>query len=228
MCIRDRNNAYTRSDVIWAKLNLMEDRWRRNQDISLPPPPQHIFIPVPPLNGSAFRDDKYSDGSLGYKDEGDDLKYFLTFKGKFRTHPIRKKLGEMHNPGQGVIIVDSSGPSSKHWDFAEIMTMSKFTLVVKGDVEFSYRYTEAVCSGAVPVLVADGWVPPLQSLVPFETYGVRIKEDEIDKMLDVLHSKWDVMDTLRREAKRVCQEYMGSLERQVESLLHIAWQQIGV
>ncbi len=47
------------------------------------------------------------------------------------------------------------------------------------DVLFTYRFTEAVCSGGIPVMVTSSQVPPLQDLVPFDTYGVLIRDEEI-------------------------------------------------
>ena len=47
------------------------------------------------------------------------------------------------------------------------------------DVLFTYRFSEAVCSGGIPVMVTSSQVPPLQDLVPFETYGVLIRDEEI-------------------------------------------------
>lgn len=44
---------------------------------------------------------------------------------------------------------------------------------------FTYRFSEAVCSGGIPVMVTSSQVPPLQDLVPFETYGVLIRDEEI-------------------------------------------------
>ena len=54
------------------------------------------------------------------------------------------------------------------------------------DVLFTYRFSEAVCSGGIPVMVTSSQVPPLQDLVPFDTYGVLIRDEEIPGARDEL------------------------------------------
>lgn len=131
----------------WARLNLLEKHWRPRRDISMPPPATERLI--------------------RYKSDMRDMskkKYWVTFKGTFSRHPIRAKLAKLHNSTAGIVISDSSTRFLRRdrYDYDDLMSSSKFTLVVRGDAEYSYRFTEAVCSGAVPVLVADGWVPPFR------------------------------------------------------------------
>lgn len=106
------------------------------------------------------------------------------------------------------------------------MTNTSFTLALRGDVEFSYRFTEAVCSGAVPVLVADGWVPPFNSLVPFDNYGVRVSEDRLDTLLPTLRGISDpTWNEMRRRAVHICRSYMGSVDRAIHTMLTLALEQ---
>lgn len=98
-------------------------------------------------------------------------KYWLTFKGSFDNHPIRTELAKLHNSSAGIIILDSA-QEGDGYNYDDLMSSSKFALVVRGHAEYSYRFTEVVGSGAVPVLAADGWVPPFSTLVPFRKYGV--------------------------------------------------------
>lgn len=208
--------SYNDSDFIWAKLNILESRWRRNEDISMPPPPHQVIIPVAPLNAL----EKEIEAVESY--ERPSKEYFLTFKGNFATHSIRSTIAKLHNPDQGIIIVDSSTNSSSSWDFVDLMSKSEFTLAVRGDVEFSYRFTEAVCSGSIPVLVSDGWIAPFQSLVPFENYGIRISEDAVLDMVSTLLSVSKASrQKLQAEAQIVCQKYFGSVERQIHTMLEL-------
>ncbi len=52
----------------------------------------------------------------------------------------------------------------------------------------SYRFTEALSCGCVPVVLADDWVPPFVELVPLHTYGVSVVEAEWASVPDLLRS----------------------------------------
>lgn len=209
--------SYNDPNFIWAKLNILESKWRPSDDISMPPPPHHVIISVPPLNVL----ENEIEAVESY--EGQSKGYFLTFKGNFATHSIRSKIGKLHKPEEGIIIVDSSSKASSSWDFVDLMSNSEFTLAVRGDVEFSYRFTEAVCSGSVPVLVSDGWIVPFQSLVPFENYGIRILEDNVLEMVSILKGiSKESRQKLQAEAQIVCQKYFGSVQRQIQTMLELA------
>ena len=218
-----RQEWFAIDGIMWAKLNTLEDKWRPEQDISMPPPAHHLIMPVPALGPSG----RVENGILAYKRPP--IKYFLTFKGRFSTSYIREKLGQFHNPDEGIVIVDSSLNSSADWDYTDIMSASWFTLAVRGDNEFSYRFTESLCSGSIPVMVTDKWVPPFSSLIPFERYGVRILESELETMIDTLKRIGiSRRKKMMREAQFVCQNYMATVEKQIETMLQLALQKSSV
>lgn len=69
------------------------------------------------------------------------------------------------------------------------MTESVFTLAPRGDSRWSYRFTEAVCSGSVPVIIGtDGWMMPLDHLAPFDPYGIFIPAKDGNKTIQVLRT----------------------------------------
>ena len=185
----------------WAKLKLLDKYWRRTRDISMPPPATERL--------------------LRYKSDMQDLskkKYWLTFKGTISRHPIRAELAKLHNSTAGIIISDSSADDG--YNFDDLMSHSRFTLVVRGDAEYSYRFTEAVCSGAVPVLLADGWVPPFSTLVPFSTYGVHVQEKDCQiiahQLLNINDTKWLEM---QQNALAFCHNSLVSVHHQFETMI---------
>lgn len=213
---------FSSNSFIWAKLNALDSKWDPKRDISLPPPPHFVNVPLisseqPPGDLNVQNADYNSIKK----------KYFLTFKGSFRTNQLRGALArEINEPTQGIVIVDSSDPSSRSWDFKELILNSLFSLVIRGDVEFSYRFTEAVCSGGIPVLLADGWVPPLQSLSPFESYGVHVKESDYKNLTTILRTiekNTNKIMQLQRNAALICQMHFASVERQVDGVLQASF-----
>ena len=189
----------------WAKLNTMVKHWRPHRDISMPPPATERL--------------------MRYKfDMRDKLKkkYWLTFKGRFATHPIRAELAKLNNATAGILILDSSDEESNGYDYDELMSSSMFTLVVRGDREYSYRFTEAVCSGAVPVLLADGWVAPFSTLVPFQTYGIQIQEqdwqDLVPRLLSIDNQEWLNMQD---SALTFCHSSLVSVHHQFDTMINL-------
>jgi len=124
--------------------------------------------------------------------------YFLTFKGNFATSrpfgDVRTRAAAaLHDPLRGVVVVDSAAEGGAAFDYEQLMFDTVFTLILRGDQPYSYRYTEAVCSGAVPVMVlSGGWVPPFSSLEPFTSYGVAVEEAELGGLVARLRAMTDV------------------------------------
>lgn len=188
----------------WAKLNTLDKHWRPHRDISMPPPATERLI-------------RYK---LDMRDMSE-KKYWLTFKGTFDNHPIRTELGKLHNSSAGIVVMDSAR-GDDGYDYDDLMSSSKFTPIMRGHAEYSYRFTEAVCSGAVPVLIADGWVPPFSTLVPFSEYGVQIREidvkDLITQLLTVNNQKWQEM---QQSALAFCHSNLVSIHHQFETMINL-------
>lgn len=192
----------------FAKLNTLASKWRKGRDISMPPPmvdrPARVKYRQPEILG------------------GNPKTYFLTFKGSFATSEVREQLGKLHDPENGVVIVDSSIEESKQYTYEAVMSDSVYTLIVRGDAEFSYRFSEAVCSGAIPILIADGWVPPFESLVPFERYGFVFNESYVQEMVSVLRKiALDKANQMQSEALKFCYRHIISVHKQWDTMLNI-------
>ena len=155
--------------------------------------------------------------------------YFLTFKGNFATSrpfgDVRTRAAAaLHDPLRGVVVVDSAGDAGKAFDYEQLMFDTVFALILRGDQPYSYRYTEAVCSGAVPVMVlSGGWVPPFSSLAPFSSYGVEVAEDDLPGLVARLRSMTDVqVEALRGAAHDFCMRYLVTVHHQTDALIQAA------
>lgn len=188
--------AYTDDRFAFALAASLQPRFRPGVDVSLPTPwTENVRRYAPRL--------------------GPQRAYFLTFKGSFATSKpygdVRSRAAAaLHDPANGVIIVDAASDEGKLYDYDRLMFDTVFTLVLRGDQPYSYRYTEArnlfylnlhsfpfpfshsraaappqaVCSGAVPVVVlSDGWVLPFASLRPFDDFGVLASEGELSTLV---------------------------------------------
>mmetsp|Transcript_99450 Transcript_99450/g.186859 ORF Transcript_99450/g.186859 Transcript_99450/m.186859 type:complete len:396 (+) Transcript_99450:150-1337(+) len=192
---------------VWVKLNLQKSRYRAGHTISQAPPP---FLPRCQL--CSRRADLCYSGGLDRK------QYVLTFKGSIKRNKIRSRVRHLfHSPSDKRIIVDNN---DTRWDYDDLLHASKFVLILKGDADFSYRFTEAVCSGGVPVLVTSSWVPPFNEVKSFASYGIQMRESEVDKLLEVL-SKYSAEDLekLRKEARHACETMFMSVSLQAKAMV---------
>lgn len=117
-------------------------------------------------------------------------KHLLAFRGSLVNHPTRGLAGRLlHNVSRGVI-VESSTQKGAAEDYRRLLGDSLFGLILPGDrYPYTGRFSEVVCSSAVPVLAVDGWnPPPFDELVPFSSYGVRVREDSLHLLTDLLES----------------------------------------
>jgi len=151
--------------------------------------------------------------------------FFLTFKGNFGTSrpfgDIRNVAAKaLHDPSRGVVVVDSGSEEGKSFDYEQLMFDSVFTLILRGDQPYSYRYTEAVCSGAVPVMVDSGWVPPFSGLHNFSDYGILVLPSELPGLVARLRAMSDVaVERLRRRAHDFCMRYLVTVHHQTDALI---------
>ena len=191
------------SNSIVAKGNALYSMYRPGRDVSMPPP----------MTENAFMYRHFTGLTAQTK------KFLVAFKGDLSTHALRRRVLSLHNPGAGVIVVSKSDQS---YAYDELMSGSHFSLVLHGHVPFSYRFSEAVCHDTIPVLVSDAWVPPFSEMVPFESYGVRIKEADVEHLVDVLtnmsHSEREIK---RQNAMRLCYSSIITPYHQIDTLLRI-------
>lgn len=207
---------YAQSGQVRAKVNSMAPYYRPDADVSMPPAATARCRNTP---------------SSAFEEPLEAKRYFVSFKGNLnvgfpgdpnnhgstQSREVRHRVQRVLHNGRDRIIVDSSHLT---YDFDTLLRSSRFLPIIGGDVEFSYRFNEAVCSGGVPVLITKAWVPPFHEFVPFETYGVRVHEDQVEDLAHILQSlpKADV-EQRRKMARKMCNEAFQTTEMTVSALL---------
>ncbi len=124
-------------------------------------------------------------------------RYLASFLGA-QTHPVRKQLATIHNDKD---ILVKLVPGTKHKEikldslekrtdpeFTHLMQNSTFALVPRGDSTTSYRLTEALSFGTIPVIIADGGVLPFDRTVPWPDFSIQIAGDNITHIPGILRS----------------------------------------
>jgi len=206
---------YGRRGLVRAKGSSKLPYYRPDVDVSMPPPATARCRRVP---------------EKSFEEPLESKQFFLSFKGtlnstdgnkahnKLPGFRLRRKVHKVLHNGRDRIIEDTSSQTTS---FDLLLTSSRFLLIMGGDVEFSYRFNEAVCSGGVPVLITNTWIPPFREFVPFESYGVLVRENQVGDLLYILQSLTDAeVDKRRRMARKMCIDAFQTTEKTVSALLN--------
>lgn len=99
------------------------------------------------------------------------------------THPIRKQMIDalIYNSKYQV-----SSTKNSITDYCKLMSESLFALCPRGYGESSFRITEALQYGAIPVYISDKFIMPFNE--DFNEYGITITPDKINSIDEILSS----------------------------------------
>lgn len=131
-------------------------------------------------------------------------KFLLTFRGtrSERSDAMRNELYRIHNGEDIVMLIacrwygeqsvqDGGGYDSKcaeqevqfeQYTYSEVSLGSKFALIVEGFGYHSFRLTEMMAAGSIPVILVDHYVLPYSDLLDWENFSVRIPEHKLDQV----------------------------------------------
>ena len=163
----------------------------------------------------------------------------VSFKGHPRKgyNPIRDKLFEM-NDNKELIIKEFSNnpndfefkigkvmeilPSDDEYSYLNLLFKSRFSLLPRGNGwALSYRHIEAMSVGSIPVIISDNYALPFTELIDWNSCSIRIKENELDKLLEIVKSNLDREDELRKNVKIVYDKYFSSTDKIIATSLNI-------
>lgn len=133
------------------------------------------------------------------------------------SHPMRERLFALQHPRavvtrSGVNYFDPS-PSAetlqKQSDqkamFRDVMQRSKFVLCPRGEGLSSFRLYEVMSAGRVPVIVADGWMPPPQT--DWEKFALFVAETDIERIPALLEEHEEQFATRSQAARAAFDEF---------------------
>lgn len=128
-------------------------------------------------------------------------KYFASFVGNI-THEIRRKMIS-RSVGHDYYISTSQHSIES---YCRILAQSIFGLCPRGYGLTSFRATECLQFGAIPVYVSDNFLFPHK--LDFNEYGVIIKENDIDNIGEILSSlSENDIDRKREVGKEIYRNY---------------------
>lgn len=154
-------------------------------------------------------------------------KYLSSFKGTFETkmmsrtkfsrYNIAKKLQEYMD--ERFIIIETN---DNIYSYEYLMNNSYFGIVLEGDLPWSYRFTETINSGCIPVIIKDKMKSlPFQQYIDYSKFSIIIDKDEICHLKNKLEQKtMDEIEIYLKELKYVNERYFISLEIKMQTVLH--------
>jgi Exostosin family len=156
--------------------------------------------------------------------EEDDIKYcnesarpiLISFSGHLRRAKTRHDLFSIRNGTQVLILRDQQTQSYFNVSdpgvaYAKLATMSSFSAVGRGDNLFSYRFSEVMACGSIPVVYADDWMLPFGDvLINWTEVAVIIREADTLNTVSIL-SNISLEDRCKRR-QRALQIYRKYIE----------------
>jgi hypothetical protein len=146
------------------------------------------------------------------------------------SHPVRQALLALHDPSNGIVCeaVESANHVGRidavaqtvDGRYVELMERSVFALVPRGDALYSYRLTEAISFGCIPVVLSDGWVLPFDRTIDWSKVAVTLPEALAVHVPAVLRAfdRGRICEMLGN-VKAVYQQHLSSLDAMMEGLL---------
>lgn len=154
----------------------------------------------------------------------DKKKYFVSFKGNVNASKNRlnafnvfKKYNNKKN-----IIIDKT---NNNFDYSDLMLNSVFCIIIEGDLPWSYRFTEAINAGSIPIIVKpkNKNILAFHELIDYSLFSIIVEPDNIDNLMSNILPKLSVakISQMLNELEIVNNKYFISRQRQMDGVLEI-------
>ncbi|XP_065344358.1 exostosin-1 [Cloeon dipterum] len=174
-------------------------------------------------------------------------KYLLAFKGKRYVHGIgsetRNSLYHLHNSRDVILVTtckhgrswrdlqdercDEDNAEYDRYDYEVLLQNSTFCLVPRGRRLGSFRFLEALQAGCIPVLLANGWVLPFDSVIDWSLAAVWADERLLLQVPDSIRSiEVAKLISLRQWTQILWERYFSSIEKIVHTTLEIVFDRV--
>lgn len=155
--------------------------------------------------------------------------YFFSFIGSRRRTETRDRLFALHKLDQGILIMQTQSFEElfhpQQITDQHVMEGSIFAAAPRGDNRFSYRFTEVLSAGAIPVIHSDGWVLPFShQLIDWANEcAVIIPENKVNETITIL-KRIDPATRcrMRKRCYDIYTKYMANAEGTVAGVLETA------
>jgi Exostosin family len=200
---------YNGSRLVFASLSAHTEYDRRPQDLGLPPPAQHPCE----LSDQQRRDIESCAAEVNRTK-------LLTYTGQLRTR-VRQKLARLHNHNDVLVQLKPTNETEAKHLLRTLAVDSIFSATPRGDNLFSYRFTEAMSCGSIPVVHADNWVYPFSPLLlNWSSIAIILPESNASETVNILRSiSLEERCRRRRKVVEIYARYMKTGEGTINGLI---------
>lgn len=103
-----------------------------------------------------------------------------------------------------------------------LLRQSIFAAVPRGDNLYSYRFSEVLSAGAIPIIYSDGWVMPFtKSVVDWSEVGIVIPQTEVDQTMDIINNiPDDVVCDKQKKVLNIYKNYIKDSSARLRGILN--------
>jgi len=203
-----------------------------------------LGLPPPAINPVSLSPTQVDDVLYCHQQRngGGERPIFFSFTGNFRSS-VRQELLKLHDPSNGILIqpYNTTGVGSKlsilagqgrrqnlpldfsntNASYTTLLSQSEFAAVPRGDNLFSYRFTEVLSGGCIPVIYSDGWLLPFASeFIDWRSIAVILPEGDVSRTVEYL-SNLTTEDRCRmkRTGYEFYQRYMSTPQGVISGII---------
>jgi hypothetical protein len=141
----------------------------------------------------------------------------FSFVGNLGAHPVRKQMSlifpdRVKDSGIGWGL-DKTTPAKSKRDYIDLISKSFFSLCPRGTGISSVRLFEVMGMGSIPIIIADGYSPPLSHLLDWSQFSLIIPEKsigEIESIVKDLLKDKNRMENMRQKAIEIYDLYFAN------------------
>lgn len=119
-------------------------------------------------------------------------KYKFCFVGNCKVNPLRQRIKEIFHDRKDCYFeeadfhfMNEQQQEKARIRWQEVLNDSQFVLCPKGRGLNSIRFFEALAYQRIPILISDDLKLPLENIIDYDKYCVRLKENEMQFDLDI-------------------------------------------
>ncbi|XP_046360738.2 exostosin-2-like isoform X2 [Haliotis rufescens] len=112
--------------------------------------------------------------------------------------------------------------SNANYDYPQVLQDAKFCVVLRGARLGQPVLSDALRSGCIPIIIADGYILPFSEVLDWTRIGITVREDDISGLLNIVKAySDDRVYEMRRQVKFVWDNYFSSMKAITMTTLEI-------
>ncbi len=113
---------------------------------------------------------------------------------------------------------------ASRFDYQQLLLNTTFCLIPRGRRLGSFRFSEALQVGCIPVVLSDGWVLPFSEVIDWSRAAIQISEKALLQMPTMLRSiKRDRILAMRQQGYFLYASYLSSVDQMVSTTLKVVF-----